>query len=85
MAATRASDIMTKDVTVIREEETMSEAARRLADDDIGVLPITDDQKNLKGILTDRDIVVHVIARKGHQSDARARSRARRDRYASAR
>lgn len=73
MAATRASDIMTKDVTVIREEETMSEAARRLADDDIGVLPITDDQKNLKGILTDRDIVVHVIARGKDINQTRAR------------
>lgn len=73
MAATRASDIMSKDVTVIREEETMSEAARRLADDDIGVLPITDSEKNLKGILTDRDIVVHVIARGRDINETRAR------------
>lgn len=61
--ATRASDIMSKDITVIREEETMREAAERLAGDDIGVLPICDEQKQLKGMLTDRDIVVHVIAR----------------------
>jgi CBS domain-containing protein len=61
--ATRAADIMSKDVTVIREEETMREAAERLAEDDIGVLPICDENKQIKGVLTDRDIVVHVIAR----------------------
>jgi CBS domain-containing protein len=54
---------MSKDVTVIREEETMREAAERLAQDDIGVLPICDSNKQIKGVLTDRDIVVHVIAR----------------------
>lgn len=61
--ATRASEIMSTDITVIREEETMRDAAQRLASDDIGVLPICDSNKQLKGILTDRDIVVHVIAR----------------------
>lgn len=71
--ATRASDIMSKDVTVIREDETMREAAERLANDDIGVLPITDASKMLKGILTDRDIVVHVIARGKDIDNTRAR------------
>ena len=61
--ATRASEIMSKDITVIREEETVRDAAQRLASDDIGVLPICDSNKQLKGMLTDRDIVVHVIAR----------------------
>jgi CBS domain-containing protein len=71
--ATRAADIMTKDVTAIREDETVREAAERLASDDIGVLPIVDDNKNLKGILTDRDIVVHVIARGKDPAGTRAR------------
>lgn len=71
--ATRASDIMSKDVTVIREDETVREAAERLAGDDIGVLPITDQNKNLKGILTDRDIVVHVIARGKDPNSTRAK------------
>lgn len=71
--ATRASDIMSKDITVIREDETVREAAERLAGDDIGVLPITDQNKNLKGILTDRDIVVHVIARGKDPNSTRAK------------
>jgi CBS domain-containing protein len=71
--ATRAADIMSKDVTVIREEETMREAAERLASDDIGVLPICDNNKQLKGVLTDRDIVVHVIARGKDPASTQAR------------
>jgi CBS domain-containing protein len=61
--ATRAADIMSKDITMIREDETVRDAAERLAGDDIGVLPICDKDKQLRGMLTDRDIVVHVIAR----------------------
>lgn len=71
--ATRAADIMTKNVTVIREEETMREAAERLANDDIGVLPICDANKQIKGVLTDRDIVVHVVARGKDPANTRAR------------
>lgn len=61
--ATRASDIMSKNVTVIQEEETIRDAAERLAQDDVGALPITDENKVIKGMLTDRDIVVQVVAR----------------------
>lgn len=61
--ATRAAEIMSKDVMVIREDETVRQAAERLASEDIGVLPICDSEKHIKGMLTDRDIVVHVVAR----------------------
>lgn len=71
--AQRASDIMTTDVTVIGEEETLRDAAQRLAQDNIGALPICDDQKHIKGMLTDRDIVVHVVARGKDPSQTRAR------------
>lgn len=71
--AQRASDIMTTDVTVIREEETLRDAAERLAQDNIGALPICDDQKQIKGMLTDRDIVVHVVARGKDPAQTRAR------------
>lgn len=71
--AKRASDIMSKDVTVIQEEATMRQAAERLAGDDIGVLPICDRNKRIKGMLTDRDIVVHVIAKGKDVNMTRAR------------
>lgn len=63
---------MTKNVTVIQEDETLREAAERLASDDIGVLPICDSNKQIRGVLTDRDIVVHVIARGKDPASTRA-------------
>jgi CBS domain-containing protein len=63
---------MTKDVTIIREDETIRDAAERLAKDDIGVLPICDENKQIRGVLTDRDIVVHVIARGKDPGSTRA-------------
>lgn len=71
--ATRVADIMSKDITVITEDQTVRDAAERLAQDDIGVLPICDSEKQLKGVLTDRDIVVHVIARGKDPASTRAR------------
>jgi CBS domain-containing protein len=71
--ATRASEIMTKDVTIINEDETLREAAQRLAQDDIGALPICDSNKQIRGMLTDRDIVVHVIARGKDVNTTRAK------------
>ena len=71
--ATRASDIMSKNITAVREDETVREAAERLASDDIGILPICDDREQLKGVITDRDIVVQVIARGKDPSNTRVR------------
>ena len=71
--ATRASEIMSKDVSVIREDETIRAAAERLAAEDVGVLPITDEQRQIKGMLTDRDIVVRVVAQGKDANTTRAR------------
>lgn len=71
--ATRASEIMTKDVSVISEDESVRDAAQRLANDDIGALPICDSNKQIKGMLTDRDIVVQVVARGKDVNTTRAK------------
>lgn len=63
MNTMQVSDIMAKDVTTIREEETLRVAAQRIAQSDVGALPIVDANNNVKGVLTDRDIVVQAVAR----------------------
>jgi CBS domain-containing protein len=45
----------------ISESQTLLDAARRMEELDIGVLPICGDDR-LKGMLTDRDIVVKALA-----------------------
>ena len=57
-----ARDIMTPDVTCIGEKESLVAAARKMADLNVGSLPICGDDNRLKGIVTDRDIVVKAIA-----------------------
>jgi CBS domain-containing protein len=59
---TTARDIMTPDVTCIGEKDTLSAAARKMAELNVGALPICGEDNRLKGMLTDRDIVVKVVA-----------------------
>lgn len=58
----KARDIMSGDATCVGENETVLDAARRMADLDLGALPICGEDDRLKGMLTDRDIVVKVLA-----------------------
>ena len=68
----RTRDIMTGDARCIGENQTVQEAARMMAELDIGALPICGDDNRLKGMVTDRDIVVKVIARGMDPGDTRA-------------
>jgi CBS domain-containing protein len=55
------SDVMTRDVDVISPGTTLSEAARKMRDRDVGSLPVAENDR-LVGMVTDRDIVVKGIA-----------------------
>ena len=69
---TTAREIMTPDVTCIGEKENLAEAARKMADLDVGSLPICGDDNRLKGMITDRDIVVKVLAKDRNPADCMA-------------
>ena len=58
---TTARDIMTEGADVLDSSTTVLEAAKMLAREDYGSMPICDGEK-LQGMLTDRDIVVKVLA-----------------------
>ncbi|MFJ7070261.1 CBS domain-containing protein [Streptomyces sp. NPDC101115] len=59
---TTARDMMTPDATCARWDETVAEAARKMVALDVGALPICGPDERLKGMLTDRDIVLKVVA-----------------------
>lgn len=63
---TTARDIMTPDPRCIGESDSLEEAARLMAELDVGALPICGNDGRLKGMLTDRDIVVKCLARGGN-------------------
>ena len=58
-----AREIMTSDVTCVGEKESLADAARKMADLGVGSLPICGEDNRLKGMLTDRDIVVKALAK----------------------
>lgn len=59
---TRAREIMTPDPTCVRSSQTIRDAAQLMADKGVGALPICGEDNRLKGMVTDRDIVVKVLA-----------------------
>jgi len=60
----KCSDVMTKDVVTCTPENTILEVARLMKTEDIGPILIVDNEasRTLVGIITDRDIVLKVIA-----------------------
>ena len=69
---TTARDIMTPDVTCTGEKETLVDAARKMAQLGVGSLPICGDDDRLKGMLTDRDIVVKALAQNRNPAEVTA-------------
>jgi CBS domain-containing protein len=67
-----AREIMTADVTCVQETESLRDAARKMADLGVGSLPICGSDNRLKGMLTDRDIVVKCLVAGGDASGTTA-------------
>ena len=67
-----ARDVMTPDAQCVGENETVLDAARKLADLGVGAMPICGEDNRLKGMLTDRDIVVKVLAKGKDPASTRA-------------
>jgi len=72
VADQKARDIMSPDVECIGENDTVLDAAKRLAELDVGAMPICGEDDRLKGMLTDRDIVVKVLAQGKDPASVRA-------------
>jgi CBS domain-containing protein len=67
----KVREAMTSDVRLTHPEQTIREAAQLMADQDIGALPVGENDR-LVGMVTDRDITVRAVAR-GMGPDARIR------------
>ena len=67
-----ARDVMTADATCVQETDTIREAAGRLAELNVGAMPICGEDNRLKGMLTDRDIAIEVVAQGKDPSEVKA-------------
>src|SRR3954469_5088449 len=57
-----AREVMSGGAECVGENDTILDAAKRLAELDVGAMPICGEDDRLKGMITDRDIVVKVLA-----------------------
>ena len=62
---------MTRDVRLVKPDQTIREAAQLMAEIDAGALPVTDKDR-LVGMITDRDIAIRAVAQ-GKPPEARIR------------
>ncbi len=62
MTQTAVRDVMTSGPTSIASDAMVVEAARRMMSEDVGSLPVVDGDE-LVGMVTDRDVVLHVVAK----------------------
>lgn len=69
----KAREMMHQGAECIGENDTLAEAARRMRDLNIGSMPICGEDQRLKGIITDRDIVVRCVAEGRDPSSVTAR------------
>lgn len=72
--ASTAREAMTGGTECIGENESMLDAARKMAQLSVGSLPICGEDNRLKGMLTDRDIVVKILAEGQDPSSTKAGS-----------
>jgi CBS domain-containing protein len=59
---TTAREIMNSRPQWLAHDLTVADAAQRMARDDLGAYPVCDGEGHLEGMVTDRDVVVKVLA-----------------------
>jgi CBS domain-containing protein len=68
----KVSEVMTETVTWVGPDTPLTEIARRMKEEDIGSVPIAENDR-LVGMVTDRDIVVRAVAEGGSVAGKTAR------------
>lgn len=67
----KVAEVMTRDVHMASPDDSLQETAKRMVADDIGFLPVRENDR-LVGTITDRDIVARAVAQgKGGQARVR--------------
>lgn len=66
----RVRDIMTANPACVTEKDSILEAARLMKREDAGAIPVVDGKK-VVGIITDRDIVVRLVAEGKNLNDCK--------------
>ena len=68
----RVRDVMTTNPVTVSEKDSVRDAARIMAREDTGVVPVVEGKKVI-GLITDRDIVVRLVAEGKDPANARVK------------
>jgi CBS domain-containing protein len=68
----QVKEVMTEQVTVVNPDTRVSEIARKMRDEDIGAIPVAENDKMI-GMVTDRDIVIRLVSEGRDVNNATAR------------
>src|SRR5207237_6225200 len=70
----KIQDIMTRDPSSVTPESPARDAARIMKEEDVGIVPVVDDQssRRLVGVVTDRDLAIRIVAEE-RDADTRVR------------
>lgn len=69
----KVKEVMSRGVECTRPEASLRDAAIKMRELNVGVLPVRDDDQKLVGMLTDRDIAIRAVAAGHDPRTARAR------------
>lgn len=71
-STSRASEIMTENPEVVTPDATLTDAAAKMRDLNVGIIPVVDNMENrrLRGVITDRDIAIRAVA-EGKDGDSK--------------
>src|SRR5258708_1320 len=58
----KVAEVMTTEVETVQMNSTLEEAASIMKVENVGAIPVVDEEDDLVGIITDRDIVVRCVA-----------------------
>lgn len=67
----KCKDIMTSNPSTCSPEEISVQAARIMRDEDVGIVPVCEEDKKLVGVVTDRDICLTVVAEERHPREVK--------------
>ncbi|SMB83238.1 CBS domain-containing protein [Desulfonispora thiosulfatigenes DSM 11270] len=67
----KVKELMTKDVSSVCPEDSVIEAARIMKQRNVGSIPVCSQNKEVQGILTDRDIALRVVAEGKNLNDVK--------------
>lgn len=67
----KCKDIMTPNPSYCSPKEISVKAARIMRDEDVGIVPVCEEDKKLVGVVTDRDICLTVVAEERHPREVK--------------